>query len=84
MVEVAEAMAAKDAELAELRAEIEALRGAWKHAKPLIEAIAGWECANGTVCAILPSEHAGFVERIKKAAVLENVSARAALGSAEG
>jgi hypothetical protein len=46
-------------------------------ALPLIEAIAEWEEENGTLAAIMPSEYAGFVRKLSKAAI--KGSARGAL-----
>ncbi len=50
-----------------------------KHGRPLLEAIAQWERENGSVCGILPSEHASLVAVIEKAALGLYTSARGAV-----
>lgn len=56
-----------------LEAEVAALR----RGLPLLKAIAAWESMNGTVAAIMPSEHSSLCQLISEAAV--EGSARAAL-----
>lgn len=49
------------------------------HGRPILEAIAQWERENGTVCGILPTEHASLVKVIERACLGIHTSARGAV-----
>lgn len=49
------------------------------HGRPILEAIAQWERENGSVCGILPTEHASLVKVIERACLGIHTSARGAV-----
>jgi len=50
-----------------------------RHGRPILEAIAQWERENGSVCGILPTEHASLVKVIEQACLGLYTSARGAV-----